>query len=137
MALTAAIKDELARVPNGNSMVRAAELATILRFCGGLHLISGRIAIEVELDSATLARRLTRAIAELYGIQAELSVVSASGLRKNSGYQIRVLRDGELLARQTGLIDNRGRPVRGLPATLVSSTMDEARAIWRGAFLAH
>jgi DNA-binding protein WhiA len=137
VALTAAIKDELARVPNGNSMVRAAELATILRFCGGLHLISGRIAIEVELDSATLARRLTRAIAELYGIQAELSVVSASGLRKSSGYQIRVLRDGELLARQTGLIDNRGRPVRGLPATLVSSTMDEARAIWRGAFLAH
>ena len=137
MALTAAIKDELARVPTGNSLVRAAELATILRFCGGLHLISGRIAIEVELDSATLARRLTRAIAELYGIQPELSVVSASGLRKNSGYQIRVLRDGELLARQTGLIDNRGRPVRGLPATLVSSTMDEARAIWRGAFLAH
>ena len=137
MALTAAIKDELARVPTGNSLVRAAELATILRFCGGLHLISGRIAIEVELDSATLARRLTRAIAELYGIQAELSVVSASGLRKNSGYQIRVLRDGELLARQTGLIDNRGRPVRGLPATLVSSTKDEARAIWRGAFLAH
>ncbi len=137
MALTAAIKEELARVPAGNSLVRAAELATILRFCGGLHLISGRIAIEVELDSATLARRLTRAIAELYGIQAELSVVSASGLRKNSGYQIRVLRDGELLARQTGLIDNRGRPVRGLPATLVSSTMDEARAIWRGAFLAH
>ena len=137
MALTAAIKDELARVPTGNSLVRAAELATILRFCGGLHLISGRIAIEVELDSATLARRLTRAIAELYGIQPELSVVSASGLRKNSGYQIRVLRDGELLARQTGLIDNRGRPVRGLPATLVSSTLDEARAIWRGAFLAH
>ena len=137
MALTAAIKDELARAPAGNSLVRAAELATILRFCGGLHLISGRIAIEVELDSATLARRLTRAIAELYGIQAELTVVSASGLRKNSGYQIRVLRDGELLARQTGLIDNRGRPVRGLPATLVSSTMDEARAIWRGAFLAH
>jgi DNA-binding protein WhiA len=137
VALTAAIKDELARVATGNSLVRAAELATILRFCGGLHLISGRIAIEVELDSATLARRLTRAIAELYGIQAELSVVSASGLRKNSGYQIRVLRDGELLARQTGLIDNRGRPVRGLPATLVSSTMDEARAIWRGAFLAH
>lgn len=137
MALTAAIKEELSRVPIGNSLVRAAELATILRFCGGLHLISGRIAIEVELDSSTLARRLTRAIAELYGIQAELSVVSASGLRKNSGYQIRVLRDGELLARQTGLIDNRGRPVRGLPATLVSSTMDEARAIWRGAFLAH
>jgi hypothetical protein len=102
-----------------------------------LHLISGRIAIEVELDSPTLARRISRAILELYGIQSELSVISATGLRRQSGYQIRVLREGELLARQTGLIDNKGRPVRGLPATLVSSTMDEARAIWRGAFLAH
>lgn len=137
MALTAAIKEELARVPSKNGLERAAELATILRFCGGLHLISGRIAIEVELDSSTLARRISRAIQELYGIQSELSVVQAGGLRKHSGYQIRVLRDGELLARQTGLIDNRGRPVRGLPATLISSTMDEARAIWRGAFLAH
>lgn len=137
MALTAAIKEELAKSPTGNALERAAELATILRFCGGLHLISGRIAIEVELDSATLARRITRAIQELYGIQSELSMVAAGGLRRVSGYQIRVLRDGELLARQTGLIDNRGRPVRGLPATLVSSTINEAKAVWRGAFLAH
>jgi hypothetical protein len=102
-----------------------------------LHLISGRIAIEVELDSSTLARRLTRAISELYGIQSELTVVGASGVRKHSGYQIRVMRDGELLARQTGLIDNKGRPVRGLPATMISSTLEEAKAIMRGAFLAN
>ena len=137
MALTQAIKEELARAPLGNGLERAAELATILRFCGGLHLISGRIAIEVELDSSALARRISRAILELYGIHSELSVVSVGGLRKSSGYQIRVLKEGELLARQTGLIDNRGRPVRGLPATLISSTLDEAKAIMRGAFLAH
>jgi hypothetical protein len=136
MALTNDIKEELARVPVRTGLERAAELATVLRFCGGLQLISGRIAVEVELDSAALARRLSRSIAELYGIQSELTVVHASGLRKTSGYQIRVLKDGELLARQTGLIDNRGRPVRGLPATLISSTIDEAKAIWRGAFLA-
>ena len=137
MALTQHIREELARVPVRTGLERAAELATVLRFCGGLQLISGRIAIEVELDSAALARRLARAIAELYGIQSELTVVQAGGLRKTSGYQIRVLKDGELLARQTGLIDNRGRPVRGLPATLISSTLDEARAVWRGAFMAH
>ena len=137
MALTAEIKDELARTPAGNALVRAAELATILRFSGGLHLISGRIAIEVELDSPTIARRIAKSIAELYGIRAELSVIQAGGLRRTSGYQIRVLQEGELLARQTGLIDNRGRPVRGLPATIVSSTLDEARAVLRGAFLAH
>lgn len=137
MALTAALKDELARSPLGRAADRAAELATILRFAGGLHLISGRIAIEVELDSSALAHRVSRSILELYGIQSELSVVAAGGLRKGAGYQIRVMRDGELLARQTGLIDNRGRPIRGLPANLVSSTIEEAKAIWRGAFLAH
>ncbi len=137
MALTAALKEELARTPIGRAHERAAELATILRFGGGLHLISGRIAIEVELDSSALAHRVSRAILELYGLQSELSVVAAGGLRKGAGYQIRVMRDGELLARQTGLIDNRGRPVRGLPSQLISSTIEEARAIWRGAFLAH
>jgi len=136
VALTHAIKEELAKVQPANGLVRAAELATILRFCGGLHLISGRIAIEVELDSANVAKRIAKAITELYGIQAELSVLNAGGLRKSGGFQVRVMREGELLARQTGLIDNRGRPVRGLPSTLVSSTMEEARAIWRGAFLA-
>jgi len=136
LALTNAIKEELAKVASSNGLVRAAELATILRFCGGLHLISGRIAIEVEVDLANVAKRIAKAITELYGVQAELTVLQAGGLRKSGGFQIRVMREGELLARQTGLIDNRGRPVRGLPSTLVSSTLDEARSIWRGAFLA-
>jgi DNA-binding protein WhiA len=136
VSLTNAIKEELAKVVPSNGLVRAAELATILRFCGGLHLISGRIAIEVEVELAKVAKRIAKAISELYGVKAELTVLQVGGLRKSGGFQIRVMREGELLARQTGLIDNRGRPVRGLPSSLVSSTLDEARAIWRGAFLA-
>ncbi len=47
MALTADLKDELSRLEIGKSALRVAELSTILRFAGGLHLISGRVAIEV------------------------------------------------------------------------------------------
>ena len=50
---------------------------------------------------------------------------------------VRLIRDGDSLARQTGLIDSRGRPVRGLPASLVGGGLDVATALWRGAFLAH
>ena len=50
---------------------------------------------------------------------------------------MRVVEGGELLARQTGLIDPRGRPVRGLPAKVVGGSMCDAIAAWRGAFLAH
>jgi len=48
-----------------------------------------------------------------------------------------VVKDGESLARQTGLIDQRGRPVRGLPPQVVSGSGCDAVAAWRGAFLAH
>jgi DNA-binding protein WhiA len=137
MALTADLKDELARVEIGKSAVRAAELATILRFAGGLHLISGKIVIEVEVDSAQIARRVRKDLKELFGIDSELAIISGGGLRRGSRYQIRVMKQGEVLARQTGLLDPRGRPVRGLPAQLVSGSIPETQAVWRGAFLAH
>jgi len=50
---------------------------------------------------------------------------------------VRVIRDGEALARQTGLLDGRGRPVRGLPPHVVSAGVCDAVAAWRGAFIAH
>jgi DNA-binding protein WhiA len=137
MALTADIKDELARIDVPKSAVRAAELATILRLAGGLHLVSGKVVIEVELDSAQVARRVRKDLSELFGCESELSVISAGGIRKTSRYQIRVLGQGDTLARQTGLVDSRGRPARGLPATLVAGSIGEAQAVWRGAFLAH
>ena len=137
MALTSDVKDELARIEITKSAVRAAELSTILRFCGGLHLIAGRIVIEAEVDTAALARRVKKDLVELYGIESEISVISPSGIRRGSRYQIRVIRGGDVLARQTGLLDSRGRPVRGLPAVLVSGSIAEAQAVWRGAFLSH
>jgi DNA-binding protein WhiA len=137
MALTADVKDELARIEITKSSVRVAELSTILRFTGGLHLISGRIAIEVELDTAQLARRVRKDLSELFGIESDLAIISPSGIRRTSRYQVRVVKQGDVLARQTGLLDSRGRPVRGLPATLVSGSIEEAQSVWRGAFLAH
>ncbi|WP_022899361.1 DNA-binding protein WhiA [Humibacter albus] len=137
MALTADVKEELLGVEAGKNTVRAAELATILRLAGGLHLISGRIAVEAELDSPQLARHVRKALAELYGVRSEVSVTSAGGIRKNTVYTVRVLDGGETLARQTGLLDQHRRPIRGLPNRLTTGAKDELAAVWRGAFLAH
>lgn len=136
MALTGDVKDELAAIRSGKTTIRAAELATILRFSGGLHVISGRIAVESEVESELLATRIRRDIAELYGVRAEISVVPASGVRRTSHYLVRVLEGGETLARQTGLLDARRRPIRGLPNRLTTGNREELAAVWRGAFLA-
>ena len=51
MAMTAAVKDEISRLPVTRTCCRKAEVSAILRFAGGLHLVSGRIVIEAELDT--------------------------------------------------------------------------------------
>lgn len=137
MALTAEVKHELAQLAVTKTEVRAAELATILRFAGGLHLISGRVAVEVELDTPDIARRVARDIAELYAMRSDGSVLSSGGIRKTPAYVVRVLDGGETLARQTGLLDARRRPVRGLPNKLTTGSREQLAAVWRGAFLAH
>ncbi len=137
MSLTSAVKDELARLRVDKVSARKAEVAATLRFAGGLHIISGRIVVEAELDTGIAARRLRQTMQEVYGHSSDIIVVSAGGLRRGNRYVVRVVKEGESLARQTGLLDNRGRPVRGLPPQVVSAGVAEATAAWRGAFLAH
>ncbi len=137
MAMTAAVKDELARLVVTKPCCRKAEMSALLRFAGGLHIVAGRVVVEAELDAGATARRLRKDIAEIYGHSCDIAVVAAGGLRKGSRYLVRVVKDGELLARQTGLLDASGRPVRGLAPQVVSGGICDAEAAWRGAFLAH
>src|ERR1700687_1181925 len=133
--MTAEVKDELSRLVVNSVSARRAEVASLLRFAGGLHIVSGRVVVEAEVDLGIIARRLRKDIFDLYGYNAVVHVLSASGIRKNTRYVVRVAKDGEALARQTGLLDLRGRPVRGLPAQVVGGSVGDAEAAGRGGFL--
>ena len=98
MALTASVKEELSRLDVKKVSERKAEVSALLRFAGGLHIISGRIVIEAEVDLAATARRLRAAIFEVYGHQSEIIVVSGGGLRRGSRYVVRVVVDGEWIS---------------------------------------
>jgi DNA-binding protein WhiA len=137
MAMTGQVKAELSSTQITKTCCRKAEVASTLRFAGGLHIVNSRIVVEAELDTGAAARRLRKDIAEVYGHHAEVAIVQGNGIRKGSRYIVRVVKDGEALARQTGLLDQRGRPVRGLPPAVVSGAACDAVAAWRGAFLAH
>ena len=137
MAMTASVKDELSRVELTKACCRKAEVSTILRFANALHLVAGRIVIEAELDTGATARRLKRDIFEIYGHDAEVSMLQQSGLRKGARYVLRVVDGGEALAKQTGLVDGSGRPVRGLPPAIVTGSVCDSEAAWRGAILVH
>src|ERR1700755_1127703 len=136
MAMTAAVKDELSRVDVPKPCCRRAEMAALLRFAGGLHIVSGKIVVEAELDTGAVARRLRKDVAEVYGHSSDVVMIQGNGIRRGSRYLVRIVKDGEALARQTGLLDQRGRPVRGLPPAVLSRGGCDAVAAWRGAVLA-
>ena len=137
MAMTAQVKAELANVKVTKVCCRKSEVSALLRFADTLHLVNGSVVIEAELDTGAAARRLRTDIAEIFGHDTEIVLLKPNGIRRGNRYIVRVTKGGEALARQTGLIDQRNRPVRGLPPQVVSGSACDAVAAWRGAFLAH
>ncbi|HET6940190.1 MAG TPA: DNA-binding protein WhiA, partial [Nocardioides sp.] len=120
MAMTAQVKSELASIHITKTCCRKAEVASMLRFAGGLHIVNGKIVVEAELDTGAAARRLRSDVSEVFGHESDVVMVQGNGIRKGSRYIVRISKQGEALARQTGLLDQRGRPVRGLPPAVVS-----------------
>ena len=55
MAMTAAVKDELSRLSVTKPCCRKAEVSSLLRFAGGLHIAAGKVVIEVELDTSPVS----------------------------------------------------------------------------------
>ena len=56
MAMTAEVKDELSRLLVNSVSARRAEVASLLRFAGGLHIVSGRVVVEAEVDLGIIAQ---------------------------------------------------------------------------------
>ena len=137
MAMTAPVKDELASPTVTKPCCRKAEVSSMLRFAGGLHIVSGRIVVEAELDTGAAARRLRKDIAEVYGHQSDVVLVSG---RPAQGQPLR-RPGGRATARRWP-----GRPACSTAAAARSAACRrrwspaagcDAVAAWRGAFLAH
>lgn len=133
--MTPQAKAELATVRLTKPCCRRAEVAAMIRFSGGAQIVSGQILVEAEFDNETAARRLRIAINEIFSLESELIVINSSRAKRGTRYLVRLVKDGQSLARQTGLIDSYGRPIRGLPPTVVNGAMCDQIAAWRGAFL--
>ncbi|MBA2322991.1 MAG: DNA-binding protein WhiA, partial [Pseudonocardiales bacterium] len=79
MAMTSSVKDELSRLSVLKPCCRRSELSSLLRFAGGLHIVGGKVVIEAEVDTGSVARRLRREVHELYGHTSEVQVISSGG----------------------------------------------------------
>ncbi len=136
MALTADLKYELIKLRPRKGELRLAELSVILRFTASVHVINATMVLEAEFESSQLAGRVKSEIKELFGIESRVDILHASGVRKSSRHNLRVVKQADLLVRQTGLYYPTGKPVRGIHSRFVSDSVDVAASVWRGALLA-
>lgn len=134
MSMTSQVRDELNKVAVTHLGCRRVQLATVLRMSAELRVRRG-LVVAAEVGTATLARWLRREIGELHGAQAVATVMARDSSSRAVRYSVRVEAASEL-ARATGLTDERGRPVTGLPTQVVGGSPGEVAAAWRGAFLA-
>jgi len=136
MGMTADAKSELSRVAVHCASVRKAEVTAFLRFASALRVVGGRAVIQAEIDHGATAQRVARDLRDLFGNDTLIRHHVSGSTARRDAFVLVAGGDAEGLARQTGLIDHRGRPAFGLPAHLVRGDADDAAGAWRGAFLA-
>ena len=125
--LTAQVKREISSVNPGSTQARAAQVSSLLRFAGGLQRISNQYVIEAELGDEKAALRLATELSALFAARPRVSKQVGS---EGKTFVVRVLEKGDTLARQTGLMDNRGQIVRGLPNRLAIGQAETLVAVW-------
>lgn len=152
-SLTDKAKRELAATTITRQSARAAELTAIVRFAGEVTANRPRgeapevaqsgeanVSLEVLLDHEDVASRLVREIDSLYGIRGDIHVAAAAGKgsqsRKERPYRVRFEKGVRELIRRLGLVTRSGHAVVGLPPQVISGSVTDNEAAWRGAFMA-
>ncbi|WP_296131763.1 DNA-binding protein WhiA [uncultured Corynebacterium sp.] len=135
-SLTDQVKEELSAVSVPRQSARAAEAAAILRFAGELQLHGEQVSYDVELASKRVADRLVATLDDLYGIAATTHLAGPAASAKKNRIQVRITDGAKELTRRLGLVTRSGHPVVGLPPQVISGSVADNEAAWRGAFLA-
>lgn len=135
-ALSAQVKDELIKVSSTKQRSRIAELASIIRFAGSIDSVFGKTVIEIELDNEAVAIRVAKEIEDLFAISAKLVDLGSMATRRTPRHVVRIAEDAETLIRRVRLVTRSGHAVVGLPPQIISGSISDAEAAWRGAFLA-
>lgn len=136
MALTDNVKDELIGVTVPKQSALSAEAAALLRFAGSFDAVQGEILITVDLDSRGIAQRLDDMLREQYAFDSAIHTISPGAVSKTTRYHLQITSGSKEIVRRLGLVTRSGQPVVGLPRQVISGTVEDAEAAWRGAFLA-
>lgn len=136
VSLTAEVKDELLGVSHPSQAVRFAEAAAMVRFAGEYDASGRELAIVAGFGDARVARRLADSLRAIDGADVRVAAVTPGSASRETVHQVRVEAGARDVVRRLRLVTVSGHPVVGLPPHIISGSVAEVEAAWRGAFLA-
>ena len=136
MSLTAKVKDELLCVDVASLDARVAEAAALIRFAGGYEATPRGLAIVADFAEPAVARRLADTLDLLGDVETTLHTLTPGSATRETMHQVRVEKGARETVRRLRLVTAAGHPVVGMPRQIISGSMLEVEAAWRGAFLA-
>ncbi|WKD59248.1 DNA-binding protein WhiA [Corynebacterium caspium] len=136
VALTARVKDELVNVNVHNISSRLAEIAAIIRYAGEITVAGRNLRVFVEFDHEGAAIRFHDEIQDIFSISPEFGVYVDENSEELGLFYVLINTGAKEVIRRTGLVTRGGTLVVGLPPQVISGTVSDSEAAWRGAFLA-
>lgn len=117
-----------------DSCCERAMLSAFLHINSNLLIVNKQMQLQIEIENATIAKRMFSILKNRYDVEIELKVVKKQNLNKNNVYILRVLSLGIEILEDLGIYTSRG--MRHTPSSVITVKPCCKQAYLGGAFLA-
>lgn len=117
-----------------DSCCERAMLSAFLHINSNLLIVNKQMQLQIEIENATIAKRMFSILKNRYDVEIELKVVKKQNLNKNNVYILRVLSQGIEILEDLGIYTSRG--MRHTPSSVITVKPCCKQAYLGGAFLA-
>ena len=117
-----------------NEKAARAQLSAFFHLNATMHIINNKIELQIQIENATIAKRIFSLIKERYDVETELKVLKRQNLNKNTIYRLRVKEKAIVILEDLGIYGTMA--FRQIPFSHVVVEEASAQAYLAGAFLA-
>ncbi|OXM14736.1 DNA-binding protein WhiA [Paenibacillus herberti] len=135
MSFAAQTKKELTLVENQDACCEQAELSSLIRMNGSVHLSSRKVILDISTENAAIARRIYTLIKKQFDVHTELLVRKKMRLKKNNVYIVRIPARVQEILKELHIVSEGFMFNQGIDKEMIRKPCCK-RAYLRGAFLA-
>nr|WP_245797328.1 DNA-binding protein WhiA [Corynebacterium aquilae] len=134
--MTYALKDELLALASHSQECVRSELAAIVRVASMTPAEVPQQVLSVDFPTRAIAEYVQQLFVQEFGVRnTTMKDIPGTG-RKPARFELHVHDKVPTIVRELGLVTRSGFLVKGMPPAVVTGTISDAEAAWRGALLA-